>query len=97
MCRVMWPCSPSTTLLKCVASGRRSSAWPSASLPRLMKSFCGGKRSKMGLRSLARIIVPWYAAGRKPEPQLAGPFGAKPRISGRTTNAGRLSFRLPRP
>src|SRR5262249_9738489 len=52
---------------------------------------------KIGFFDEALTIVPWYAAGRNPAAQLAGPFGANPRESGRTTNDGRLSFRLPRP
>ena len=34
---------------------------------------------------------------RGPAAQLAGPLGAKPRLSGRTTKVGRFCWRLPRP
>ena len=57
----------------------------------------GGKRSKIGFLAPGRTIVPWCAAGRNPALQLAGPLGANPRESGRTTNVGRFWFKLPSP
>src|SRR5882724_5773881 len=57
----------------------------------------GGNRSAIGLRELGRISVPWCDAGRNPALQFPGPLGAKPRMSGSTTNEGRLSLRVPRP
>src|SRR5581483_1574024 len=56
----------------------------------------GGFKSKIGFALLARIIVPWWLAGRKPAVQLPGPFGANPRESGSTINVGRLLFMLPK-
>ena len=70
-----------------VASGPRASSSASS----------GGNRSKIGFLAPGRTIVPWWAAGRKPAAQFAGPLGANPRESGSTTNVGRFSLRLPRP
>src|SRR5262249_18322375 len=56
----------------------------------------GGNRS--GIGSLpARNATPWWLAGRKPDVQLLGPEGGRPRGSGRTTKAGRSWFSGPRP
>src|SRR5204862_4431129 len=63
----------------------------------MYRADSGGNKSKMGLGLPTRTIVPWCAAGRKPELQFAGPFGAKPRRSGSTTNVGKLSVSEPRP
>ena len=92
---------PRVALARLAACSRLSCfsrARPSRSLSRrdAVRPRAGrGRRS--GSSAPARTIVPWCAAGRKPAPQLAGPLGAKPRESGRTTNVGRLSFRLPSP
>ena len=75
---------------------RPSAANPSRS-PSFVTNFAdsGGNRSLIGFGRPTRIIVPWWTAGRNALPQLAGPLGAKPRTSGRTTNVGRSSARLP--
>src|SRR5688572_19704467 len=74
------------------------SASPSVSLCFVMNfAESDGNRSLTGFGDDGWRIVPWCVTGRKPEPKLPLPLYGNPRESGRTTNVGRLSLRLPRP
>src|SRR5688572_402412 len=69
---------------------------PSRSLASLIKpAEAGGRKSAIGVGVPARIVVACSDAGRKPEDQLAAPFGGMPRGSGKTTNSGRFLLALP--
>ena len=55
----------------------------------------GGCRLAIGAGELGLMIVPWWAIGKKPDEKLPALLYGSPRTSGRTTNVGKLSARLP--
>src|SRR5262249_62353173 len=80
--------SRSTSFIFCTRSSVRRCCSP--------LTVSGGLRFRMGLAPL-RSSVPWYTAGRKPEPQHGAPPSGVPSGWIITQYAGRLSLAVPRP